>query len=629
MNKTSFLKTCEYFEQIEKTSSRNEMNLILIETFKNLSVEEVVIFSYLLDGRVAPYFIPVEFSFAEKNLLNVLNGLAEIKNLQIDVNNIREKIGDIGKTSYEVISQLNRETQISFQAGLIEIYETLWNIINIKGKNSVILKGNIVADLLMKMTPLEAKYFSRIITGNLRLGCSIKTFLDAISIYISDSKELREELDYAYGMTSDTGYLVQILLNDKDLDLAKQNINRLEPLTGIPIFPRLVDRVGSIEEGFEKLSGQFYVEPKYDGVRCQIHIGVDYNNKDYAKRIWSKYVNLNTDKGQEEGLFSMNTNVVQSGVKQVELFSRNLERFTDMFPEIVEEAKKIKCENCILDCEVIGIKEDVFSNFQDTMKRRRKYDIEKHAEEIPVKAYVFDILLLNGNNLINVDLVERKRELVPLLGQMGKEILIAPFEKVTNVDDLNSLYEKYISEGYEGIIIKKLEGGYKPGVRNNEWIKLKRSLNSKVVDTVDLVILGYYAGSGKQTKFGMGALLAGVYDKTNDAYVPVTKIGTGITEEQWEIISKRLFQIESKAKPKTIENGKFITPSGWIRPEIVVTVEADEITKSNVYTAGSEKLGFGLALRFPRLMEFGRDKLPTDCTSVEELVEMYKIKNKV
>ncbi len=162
-----------------------------------------------------------------------------------------------------------------------------------------------------------------------------------------------------------------------------------------------------------------------------------------------------------------------------------------------------------------------------------------------------------------------------------------------------------------------------PGVRNFDWIKVKKSIESSVVDTIDAVVLGYYYGSGKKTAFGMGSLLVGVYNSEEDVFESVGKLGTGFTDKDWEAVSKRLVPLQSKHKVENVRSE--LKADVWLQPEVVVSVEADEISKSSVHLAGRSNLGFGLSLRFPRLIYFGRDKLAQDCTSVSELIEMWNM----
>jgi DNA ligase-1 len=151
-------------------------------------------------------------------------------------------------------------------------------------------------------------------------------------------------------------------------------------------------------------------------------------------------------------------------------------------------------------------------------------------------------------------------------------------------------------------------------------------------DTIDCVILGYVFGKGKRTAFGAGALLVGVYDDKKDEFVTVSKIGTGLSDEEWREIHKRADKIKVDNKPARVNS--VIEPSVWIKPEIVIEILADEITRSPIHTAGAfiNQAGErepGYALRFPRLVSFRTsDKKAEDATSVKELIGMYKLQNK-
>jgi DNA ligase-1 len=204
-----------------------------------------------------------------------------------------------------------------------------------------------------------------------------------------------------------------------------------------------------------------------------------------------------------------------------------------------------------------------------------------------------------------------------------------------------------ISKGLEGIVIKKLNSLYEAGARNFNWVKLKRHQTGELKDTIDCVILGYIYGRGKRTAFGAGALLVGVYDKQRDTFVTVSKIGTGLSDEEWQSIKLRTKGLERSSKPARVES--VIVPSVWLEPKLVIEVLADEITRSPMHTAGrssqfmvngsqnsktvndeqtnNEQAGY--ALRFPRLVSFrDKDKKAEDATSVEELIEMYNEQGK-
>ena len=304
-----------------------------------------------------------------------------------------------------------------------------------------------------------------------------------------------------------------------------------------------------------------------------------------------------------------------------------MEETTLMFPEIAEGARKqIKVKKAILDSEAIGYNptSDEFLPFQETTQRRRKYDIEEMAKKIPLKAFVFDVLYWNGKSLIDQPLTERLKYLKHVAA--GDALMPEGGEVVDDAKKLQIMLEDAISHGLEGLVVKRLDSLYEAGARNFNWVKLKRHSSGELKDTIDCVILGYIFGRGKRAQFGAGALLVGVYDAKNDQFVTVSKIGTGLTDDEWREIHKRADKIKVEKQPARVKS--ILQPSVWIAPEIVIEVLADEITRSPTHTAGMKDGEPGYALRFPRLVKFRNDKQAEDATTVNELIKMAKLQYK-
>ena len=245
---------------------------------------------------------------------------------------------------------------------------------------------------------------------------------------------------------------------------------------------------------------------------------------------------------------------------------------------------------------------------------------------MPLKAFVFDILFKNGESLIDKPLKDR----IKILKETVKEddILIpSKTQTISDPKELGLMLDDAISKGLEGVVVKKIDSKYVAGGRNFNWVKLKRHSAGELHDTIDCVILGYVFGRGKRVEFGAGALLVGLYDEKKDEFVTVSKIGTGLTDDEWREVHKRADKIKVDHKPARVSSS--IIPSVWIKPEIVIEVLADEITRSPIHTAGasissSGEKEPGYALRFPRLVNFrGSDKRAEDATTVKELIEMY------
>ena len=333
-----------------------------------------------------------------------------------------------------------------------------------------------------------------------------------------------------------------------------------------------------------KKLGLVGVQPKYDGFRVQIH-----KDKD-----------------------------------QVSIFSRNLETMTSMFPELVAAANRLVVESVILDGEAIAYnpESEEYVPFQETTARRRKEDIEEFALKVPLRAFVFDVMYRDGSDLTPLP-YEKRFEMVNEVLRESDTLVIAPLTKTDSVEVLTRELLDNISRGLEGVVAKRLDSPYQAGARNFNWVKLKRVASGELTDTIDVVLLGYYRGKGKRAEFGAGAFLAGVYDSDRDEFVTISKLGTGLSDEGWREIHKRVSKLEVSPKPARVNS--ILVPDVWLQPEIVVEVLADEITPSPRHTAGKAGNEPGFALRFPRIVSFrSADKKPEDATSVREIREMFQ-----
>ncbi len=602
------------FENVESIDSRNEMVSVLVEFFSSLDQTEAQIYTYLLQGRVAPLFVNAEFNFSERSAMKVLEDINRVYEIGLDVEQLRIDYGDAGSVAQEV---LEKKGQVESVYNVLELYDYLCSVVNAVGVNSMKHKSEMFSTLLQKSSPVDAKFLTRLVSGKLRLGCSSKTLLDTFSFLLVSDKSLRKDLDKAYGMVSDLGLLANIVCSSSSYNEKADKLASMEPVLGVPIFPRLVERVSSFEELSERFPDGGVIQPKFDGLRCQIHKGVG-ESRIYDNSVWVKYFT-------GEGSGSLFSSSVKSDIK---LFSRNLNDITEMFPDIVEEVAQLDCSSCIIDGEIVGEDKNGFTSFQDTMTRKRKYGVEKKAESVPVKYFAFDLLYLNSKNLMGYPLERRTGEIGKIF--TGENYIIKKtdniiFEAGSNYEKVKKVFEQYIEENLEGVVVKASESIYLPGVRDFDWVKVKKSIEGRVVDTIDAVILGYYYGSGKKVGFGMGSLLIGIYNRENDVFESVGKVGTGFTDEDWEKVSERLNSLVIEQKPERVFSD--LKPDVWVYPEVSITVEADEISKSSAHTACKSALGFGLSLRFPRLIEFDRDKLPEDITSSQELVQMWNTKH--
>jgi DNA ligase-1 len=580
----TFATLGQYFEKLESTSSRLSLIDILSDLFSLVNTEEVLKVCYLLQGRVAPFYEPVEIGMSEKLVAQSIANAFSVAREEV----LKEygEVGDLGLVAEKLKIQNSKvkiETQNS-KLSVTNVFDILVEIAHISGEGTVEKKLALLTGLLKNMDSISCKHLVRIPLGASRLGIGDPTILDGFALCKLGDRSKRKLLEGAYNRVSDLGLIGETLWQ-KGLE----GVERLDVTVGRPIRSQLCERIIDPKTILEKYGGIAHVQYKYDGFRVQIH----------------KMGN------------------------RIRLFSRNLEETTLMFPDIVEGvAKQIKAESIILDSEALAYSpvSEEFLPFQETTKRRRKYGIEEMQKKLPLKAFVFDIMYLNGKSLMDLPLESRIKNLK--LSIKGGEVLIPqPGEFVKDAHRLQEIFDDALTRGLEGVITKRVDSKYEAGGRNFNWIKLKRHSNSSsdsgLKDTIDCVILGYIFGKGKRSEFGAGALLVGVYDSEKDEFVTVSKIGTGLTDEEWIQVHKRADKIRVDKKPGRVNS--ILTPSVWIAPEIVVEVLADEITRSPNHTAGRDSENVGYALRFPRFLTFrDKDKRAEDATTVKELIGLYK-----
>ena len=304
---------------------------------------------------------------------------------------------------------------------------------------------------------------------------------------------------------------------------------------------------------------------------------------------------------------------------------KELYTYTESVIKHMSNYKFVK--GAIFDSEIIGYDENTgeFIPFQQTISRRRKYNISEASQDIPVRFYTFDLMFF-GVDLIHLPFALRRFLLEYLFKNIkGLKVLTLTPEhnlQFMETDNAEKLFDYYVESGLEGVMFKDPSYTYCPGVRNYAWIKYKRAMKGELADTLDVVVLGYYKGKGRRASLGIGAFLIGVYDSKNNVYVSISKLGTGITDDKWVELKKLADEYRVGKKPPNVEVPKELVPDVWVYPHIVMVVEADEITKSPIHTAG-------YALRFPRFKEVRFDKDAEQATTKQEVEEMYKLsKNK-
>jgi DNA ligase 1 len=600
-----FNQFTQYLLDLEELNSRLEMTKLLAKLFKELDKDEVVPASYLMQGSLVANYESLEFQLSSKMLIRSLanfynrhsasvedksflkQGLFDDVNQEVVVGELNKKykeLGDLGELFYQVVADLTDLTNSSDQEvslSIIEVHQQLEEIAHEGGEGSQDRKINLLADLLDQVSAVSAKFIARIVLGKMRLGFSTMTMLDALSWVKTGDKSQSSLLEEAFQKKADFGLLAQLYLFEKNLS-AKELAKNYQMELGIPVVPALCQRLNSGQEIIDKM-GEVIAEPKYDGLRIQIHL----NKAGFA-----------------DG-------------SQYKAYTRNLEEVSAMFPELDQLLEEFQGETAILDSEAVGIDPDSgkFVAFQETISRKRKYGIDAKAEELPIRFYVFDLLYFNNEPLIDEQLLDRKKKLNSVLND-SEVVKITDYQIISDPTDLSAYHEEQLGLGLEGAVMKKPESAYVAGRKGWRWVKIKEAegKRGKLNDTVDCIMMGYYRGKGKRQSFGVGALLVGVLDQKSGDIKTLSKIGTGLTDKQFKEIKKLADEHKSS---KNQANSKYdfkkeLVADVWIEPNLVLEIAADEISKSPSHTAG-------VALRFPRLIRIRHDKDWQQATTFQEL----------
>jgi bifunctional non-homologous end joining protein LigD len=286
--------------------------------------------------------------------------------------------------------------------------------------------------------------------------------------------------------------------------------------------------------------------------------------------------------------------------EEVSLRSRNDKELIDNFPEL-KELNQLT-QHTVLDGEIVILNKGKV-NFQELLERGRVVsptEIEFRTKRTPAAYVIFDILEKDGKPLLDLPLMERKKILKATVKE-GPHVLLEDF-----VEEKGEAYYKVaLDKGLEGIIAKKKDGVYEPGVRSGNWLKVKK------LRTCDCIIFGYTKGTGGREKT-FGALLLGLYEKEGKP-VYIGKVGTGFTQETLQVLSEAFQELKTDSAPFKADVTEMVT---WLKPKLVCEVAYQIVTKDG-------------RLRMPRFQGLRNDKSPSECTVgqiIENPLEEYSAK---
>jgi DNA ligase-1 len=463
-----------------------------------------------------------------------------------------ERVLDVGgQTLWKMDRKTGQSALIPKPATILEVYRTFGKIASSSGPGSRQRKETLVDTLVNRLSLGDREYLMRIIFGEMRIGAVEGVVLDAIAEAASTDPDQVRRANMLLGNLPKVSKLALIE--------GSQAIKNVGVTLFVPIKPMLAEMAQDLREVLKEHGGMSAFEYKYDGARIQIH-----------------------RKGSE-----------------VRIFSRRLTDVTSSLPDIVQLTKeRVQGDEFLIEGEVVATGKDRKPlPFQDLMRRfRRVHDVEETAKEIPLKLFLFDIIYLNGELLIDSPYEKRWSTLASLTEQQ----LMATRIVTNDLGEAEGLMEESIKAGHEGLMAKDLKSGYTPGVRGKRWFKIKPA------ETADVVIVAADWGSGRRRGWLSNYHLA-VRDEASGEYLVVGKTFKGLTDEEFREITKKLLDLKTRQSEYTV----------YVKPFIVAEVAFNEIQRSPHYKSG-------FALRFARITKFREDKGPGDADTLERLTRLYK-----
>ncbi|KAF6167683.1 hypothetical protein GIB67_017178 [Kingdonia uniflora] len=619
------------FDLIDKESGRIVITSILCNVFRTViatTPEDLISIVYLAANKIAPSHEGIELGIGDASLIKAMSD--SYCRQEKSIKNQLKALGDLGLVAKASRSQqmLRKPDELT----VVKVLDTFRAIAKESGKDSQDKKRNHIKGLLIAAIDCEPQYLVRLLQvtttlhfkkikrvrhldtqthmsntifkTKLRIGLAEQTLLAALgqaAVYSekhstapshiqSPLEEAAKIIKEVYSVLPNYEKIITALLNDGVWKLPETCGFTL----GVPVGPMLAKPTKGVSEILDKFQGtEFTCEYKYDGERAQIHY-------------------------MEDG--------------SVEIYSRNAERNTGKFPDVVmsvERFKKPNVKSFVLDCEVVGYdpEKQKILPFQILSTRARKGVI---MSDITVKVciFAFDILYLNGQSLLQEQLIDRREHLYNSFNEVDAEFKFATAIRSNDLEEIQRFLDTAVNSSCEGLIIKTLkkDATYEPSKRSLNWLKLKKDYMDSIGDSLDLVPIAAFHGRGKRAGV-FGAFLLACYDENKEEYQSICKIGTGFSDIMLE---ERSASLRPKVIPKPKPYYQFadtIDPDVWFEPSEVWEVKAADLSISPVHraAAGIVDQNKGISLRFPRLLRIREDKSPEQATSSDQVADSWDL----
>ncbi|HJT81101.1 MAG TPA: ATP-dependent DNA ligase [Chthoniobacterales bacterium] len=557
---SEFRKFAEVGEAIAAVPAKLEKIRLLAEYLRSLTDDQLPIATIYFTGKAFAQSDPRTLQVGWSVTFRALQAATKIS--RAEFHRIAHTHGDAGKSAFDVLDRRTRPERFT----ILESRELFDSLHRARGP---IAKAELLQNRFEKVSALEGAYLVKILTGDLRIGLREGLVEEAIAKAFELPFPEVQEANMLLGDVGATAVLAsRNELNRAELSLfrpIKSMLASPEP-TAEAIWQRFVDEHASAEDNVpEDHAPTVFVEDKFDGIRAQLHRSTD----------------------------------------RVEIFSRDLRRITDQFPELTEQAAKLDAD-VILDGEIVAFAEGRKLTFFDLQKRlgRKNEGADLFAAptaDVPVSFVAFDLLWLNGRSVLRSPLKERRQLLRSVA--MPPQFQVAEVFPAQSAAEIEDIFRQARRRANEGLMIKDPDSAYSPGRRGMYWFKLKKELA-----TLDVVVVAAELGHGKRNHVLSDYTFA-VRDEETGDLLPIGKAYSGLTDVE-------IAELTEHFKQNTlVDEGRYRE----VKPDIVLEVAFNSIQPSRRHASG-------LALRFPRIKAIRRDKTVDTIdtlTYARELAEQY------
>lgn len=563
-------------EAVRATTKRLEKAALLGEYFKTLSDTDLVHAARYFAGSIFPQRDQRTANIGGAALFAALHTVTEVEEATLAERGVQ--LGDMGDVAGEVFATSPRTARNEAALTLDDIAAAFDKLAAIRGSK---LKQDAVVTLLQNANALEAKYFIKLLSSDLRIGLREGAVEDAIARLAGAEVG---KIQWANMLTGDIGETALLARHGK-LDSVQMRLFH-------PLKFMLATPATDLADIARQMPESFYIEDKFDGIRAQVHISCKQEEA----------VEPQSDVGAAAPL---DLHGVLSGGCRVALFSRTLDEITQAFPDLVAPLAALMNgatgDGLILDGEIVPVNGESILPFQDLQKRLgRKTPSAEILEQIPVAFVAYDILYADSRVILEEPFTTRRAllEALPMApAQSAGTVRRADSKLFTDAALLDDEFDAARERGNEGLMVKAPASAYKPGRRGRDWLKLKRALA-----TLDVVVTAVEVGSGGRSKFLSDYTFAVRASSEDPTLLNVGKAYSGLTNAELE-------EMSAWFKAHTVQQ----FAHGNVRvvePEIVIEVAFDRVQASPRHKSG-------YALRFPRIVRLRPDKPVAEIDTLE------------